>query len=451
MIHNIKNWLISGVIAFIALAPLAHANEADEVLSDGVQIDTELTDEEWSDDDWNDEQWQEQSWSEAGSNIQFNGFIEGAIGLRLQDDANLDQNLTLAEARARLETSYQINDYALSFKGDGLYDEVLNEWVIDIRDLSLATSLGDNTDIKLGRQVLTWGTGDLVFLNDLFAKDWQAFFSGREDEYLKAASNSLKVSYYSNWLTGVNLDLVYTPEFTPDNYLNGERFSFYGSSHLPTGFEVDEPNDDEWSARVYGSLSQLEWALYGYVGYSKSPEAINTAMINQTSMLPTFYRMNAWGASLSQPIAGGLANAEVSYYDSKDDANGSDPFVPNSQWRGLVGYEHELVSQVTLSGQYYVEHTMDYQHSLAGKVQTRQLLTARLTYRSRQDKLTLSLFSFYSPTDEDAYLRPVVSYRVNDQWSTTLGANLFMGKQATTFFGQFEDASNVYWRLRYSY
>jgi len=450
MHNNIRNWLISGVIAFTALAPLSHANAVDDVtveaLPDDSLSDGERVDAEWTDDDWADEEWQEQSWSEDGANIQFNGFIEGAVGTRLQDDVNVAQDLTLAEVRIRLETSYQISDYALSFKGDGLYDDVLNAWVMDIRDLSLATSLGDNTDIKFGRQIMTWGTGDLLFLNDLFAKDWQAFFSGREDEYLKAASNSLKVSYYPSWLTGVNLDLVYTPEFTPDNYLNGERFSFNGSSHLPTGFEVDEPNDDEWSARVYGTLSQLEWALYGYLGYSKSPEAINKA-----SMQPAFYRMNAWGASLSQPIAGGLANAEVSYYDSKDDAKGTDPFIPNSQWRGLVGYEHELVSQVTLSGQYYVEHFSDDQQSLASKAQTRQVLTARLTYRGRQEKLTLSLFSFYSPTDEDGYLRPVVSYRVNDQWSTTLGANLFMGKQATTFFGQFEDATNVYWRLRYNY
>jgi len=450
MEHVIKNWLTSGLVVFAALAPQSHANEVADLLSEEL-LSEELPGEgvvaeELSDDEWADDEWQEETWSEDGSSMQFNGFIEGAIGSRLQDDEHLQQDLTLAEVRLRLETSYQLSDYALSFKGDGLYDEVLNEWVVDVRDLSVATSFGDNTDIKVGRQVLTWGTGDLLFLNDLFAKDWQAFFSVREDEYLKAASNSLKVSYYPDWLTGVNLDVVYSPEFTPDNYLNGERFSFNGSNNLPTGFAADEPNDDEWSARVYGSLSQLEWAMYGYVGYSKSPEATNAS-----TMQPAFYRMNAWGASLSQPVAGGLANAEVSYYDSKDDAAGTDPLIPNSQWRGLIGYEHELVSQVTLSGQYYVEHFTDYQQSLETKAQTRQVLTARLTYRSMQDKLTLSLFGFYSPTDDDGYLRPVVSYRVDDQWSTTLGANLFVGKQETTFFGQFEDASNVYWRLRYSY
>ncbi|MFW6031595.1 MAG: hypothetical protein ACOC9T_03300, partial [Myxococcota bacterium] len=32
------------------------------------------------------------------------------------------------------------------------------------------------------------GTGDLVFLNDLFPKDWRSFLLGRDLDYLKAPS-----------------------------------------------------------------------------------------------------------------------------------------------------------------------------------------------------------------------------------------------------------------------
>ena len=391
-------------------------------------------------DDWEQDSWGDDSWQDDNTGIALNGFVEGALGTRSQTDANIDNDMTLAELRLRLETGYQWRDYRASFKGDISYDDVLNEWHTDIRDLTLATSFGSSLDVKLGRQVLTWGTGDLLFLNDLFAKDWQSFFSGRDDEYLKAPSTSVKLSYYHNW---ANIDLVYTPEFTPDNYINGERFSFYGSAGMTAGFNANEPNDDEWSARLYGHVAQLEWALYGYTGYSKSPDAI----INGE---PTFYAMDAWGASLSQPVWGGLANAEVSFYNSKDDPSGTDPLIPNDQWRGLIGYEHELITNMTLSGQYYVEHLVAGDNELA-PASTRQLTTLRLTYRALQERLTVSLFGFYSPSDDDAYLRPVVSYRVNDSWSTTLGANLFMGKHSDSFFGQFKDASNVYWRLRYSY
>ena len=83
-----------------------------------------------------------------------------------------------------------------------------------------------NRSITLGRQILTWGTGDLVFINDLFPKDWVSFFIGRDVEYLKAPSDALKVSAFSGW---ANLDLVYTPRFDADRFIDGRRLSFFNT------------------------------------------------------------------------------------------------------------------------------------------------------------------------------------------------------------------------------
>ncbi len=71
--------------------------------------------------------------------------------------------------------------------GDGAFD---------LREASLVFSPSADTDVKVGRQILTWGTGDLVFINDLFPKDWVSFFIGRDVEYLKAPSDALKVSAF---------------------------------------------------------------------------------------------------------------------------------------------------------------------------------------------------------------------------------------------------------------
>jgi hypothetical protein len=81
----------------------------------------------------------------------------------------------------------------------------------------------------------------------------------------------------------------------------------------------------------------------------------------------------------------------------------------------------------------------------------RHLLTNRLTYRAARDKHTWSLFTFYSPSDSDVYLRPVYSYRHSDRWSVTAGGNLFGGRDEHTFFSQLEDASNAYLRIRFHY
>lgn len=53
--------------------------------------------------------------------------------------------------------------------------------------------------------------------------------------------------------------------------------------------------------------------------------------------------------------------------------------------------------------------------------------------------------------DEDAHLRPNIHYKVNDNLSWEMGANIFFGDYPNTFFGQFENNTNIYTGLRYSF
>jgi len=153
-----------------------------------------------------------------------------------------------------------------------------------------------------------------------------------------------------------------------------------------------------------------------------------------------------------------LFNTEVSYYDSRDDRDGDDPLLPNDQFRFLLGYEWEAKPNFTVGLQYYLEWTLDHDALIANSPfpqyepdEIRHLITNRLTYRANRDKYTWSLFTFFSPSDRDVYLRPVFTYRHSDSWSLTTGANLFDGRDEHTFFSQLQDASNIYLRLKYNY
>jgi len=375
-------------------------------------------------DPWADEAWEE-NWDDDEKGLVWTGFVEGALGTRFSADPLLDERNTLEELRWRAETNWQSTDVTLRFKGDVLYDGVVDDWDMDIRDLTVAFPLGDSIDVKVGRQVQTWGTGDLVFLNDLFPKDYVSFFAGRDDEYLKAPGDSVRMTVFSDLF---NADFAWTPVFAPDIYISGERFSFYspaaGGNVAPRPpFDADEPDrtfsNGEFALRLYRTFESTELAFYAYRGFSKQPP---------------FVAMNAYGASLRRPAGPGLVNAETSYYDSRDG---------NDQLRLLLGYEWEALRNFTVGLQYYVEH---YEFT-----DDRGWLTNRLTWRIGRDRHTLSLFTFYSPGDSDFYLRPAYAYRYSDRWSFIAGANLFGGSDSDTFFGQFEDASNAWIRVRFNY
>jgi len=46
-----------------------------------------------------------------------------------------------------------------------------------LREANIFTRPTDYMDVKVGRQILNLGDGDLVFINDLFPKDWESFLS----------------------------------------------------------------------------------------------------------------------------------------------------------------------------------------------------------------------------------------------------------------------------------
>ncbi len=411
-----------------------------------------------------------QSWLEV---LGVTGFLDVRGGVRTQRDSH-QRDASLGEARLQLDLEKPWQRITFKVVADVVYDPVLDHHTIDLergqgwldlRQANIALTPLPFMDVKLGRQILTWGTGDLLFLNDLFPKDWQSFFIGRDVEYLKAPSDALKISLFSDL---ANVDIVYTPAFDADRFIRGERISYWNSQlGRRTGrnavVRADRPNEwfrnDEWATRIYRNIEGTELAAYGYWGRWKSPGGFDPG-----AGRATFPRLGVYGGSIRGQLGGGIANVEAAYYDSREDRGGDDPFVNNSQLRLLAGYSQDLpriASDLNVAVQYYVELMMDhndYEKSLRGLPgrariadEDRHVVTVRLTKLLMNQNLELSLFAYYSPTDSDAYLRPAVSYKIDDHWTATVGGNVFLGRYDHTFFAQFERATNVYASLRYSF
>jgi len=392
------------------------------------------------------------------------GFFEVRAGTRTQKDRRISETASIAEARLQLELSkvLEVGELRpeLRVKADLLYDAVVENATVDLREAYVLASPLEIVDLKLGRQILTWGTGDLLFINDLFPKDWRSFFIGRDDEYLKAPSDAGKASFFFDV---VNVDLVYTPRFRADDYIDGDRLSYWSDALGRRAGEYNKVadadpddwiDDDEIAVRLYRNIRGYEVALYGYHGCWRTPAGMNPA-----TRRATFPDLSVVGASVRGAVLRGIGNIEIGYYHSRDDDGGTSPFVRNSEFRALIGYERELARNFTAGLQYYLEWMMDYDAYRRGaramgihpRDEVRHLATVRLTRLLWNQNLKLSLFAYYSPTDDDAYLRPEVHYKIDDHWSAEVGGNIFLGAHDHTFFGMFERNTNAYLGLRYSF
>jgi hypothetical protein len=397
------------------------------------------------------------------------GFVEAAFGPRFGSNNANHRQFDLAEARLQLETEYFFTGdnilaewmTSVSAKGDLLLDLYYGGKVItDLRELYVLTTPLDFLDLKGGRQVLTWGTGDLIFLNDLFPKDYVSFFAGRDDEYLKLPNDALRAFLYSDI---VNLDLVWIPFFRPDEYPRGNRLTFYDPFRMAISgkrseIDVVEPSRKArnfvYAARAYRNIRNYEIALYYYRGFDPAPSSFK----NERGRQIYHQRLDAYGASVRGPLLWGIFNAEWSYHYSPEDPEGDIRTIMNSEMEYLAGYEKDLGHDLRVSFQYYLEQKLDYEEYKRALLPADRkdprfthTITNRITKLLANQTVKLSFFTFFSPSDLDVYHRPVLSWDATDEWNLTVGANLFWGADPWTRFGEAVENKNVYARLRYSF
>ena len=124
--------------------------------------------------------------------------------------------------------------------GDAFYDNLDKVTSTELRE-GYFDFTAAKWDARVGRQIVTWGVGDLLFINDIFPKDYAAFFSGRPLEYLKRGVDAAKVGVYPAFASA---EFIAIPSFEPNNYPDPRRFSLYDPLSGIANREVQDPYRD---------------------------------------------------------------------------------------------------------------------------------------------------------------------------------------------------------------
>lgn len=392
--------------------------------------------------------------------VSLHGFAQGNYAARVTGEelpGSEGGDFLLGEERLQLKLSASSQGAGLFVKTDFFQDAVARATDLEVREAYLDYGAGP-LEARLGRQIITWGVGDLLFLNDIFPKDYAAFFSGRPLEYLKIGSDAAKVDLFSDL---VSAELVVIPFFQSDHFPSIQRFFLFDPfSGIPRITEEPraEFENTELALRLYRTLFGFDTSVYAYKGFFRAPGMRPDNPILPAQVTLIFPRLVVYGASTQGNAIGGVVGLEAAYYDSIDDRSGRDPAIPNSMVKYLAGYQRQLWSDFTAGIQYYGEYLLDYGSyrntlppNFPPQDRLRQLLTIRLTQLLRYQTLRLSLFAFFSPTDQDYYFIPEARYSFTDALWGAVGANIFGGRKETTPFGQLDKNDNVYVTVRYEF
>ena len=392
--------------------------------------------------------------------ISLHGFVQGNISARITGEETPDSSeggdYLSGEKRLRGEITGSAETTALTLRADLVHDSVSDEDTIDIRE-GYIDYRTDNYDLRAGRQIITWGAGDLLFINDTYPKNYSALFSGQPLEYLKVGSDAVKFSVYSDMISA---DLVVIPFFEPYQLPDSKRFFPDNPRNIDikTKTPREEIENSEIALRVYRQLGRFDTSIYLYRGFFKIP---GMRHLSQTEAELIYPQLAVYGFSMQGAFAYGVLSIEGGYYDSLDDRNGDDIAISNSSAKYILGYSKQLWTDFTAGVQYYGEYMQDY-----GKYENshpslppgfpksdklHKLITLRLTQMLKYNTLRLSLFSFYSPDEEDYFIIPEARYNITDSLWISTGINIFGGKNSRTFFGQLDKNDNLFATLRYEF
>ena len=102
-----------------------------------------------------------------------------------------------------------------------------------------------------------------------------------------------------------------------------------------------------------------------------------------------------------------------------------------------------------MSGQFIQKYILDYSDGITEN-EINNMATIMARYDMLRETLHLELFSYIGLTNEDALIRPKISYDFDDSFSILLGANIFVGDRSGQF-GQYQDNSMVYTKIKYNF
>ncbi len=386
------------------------------------------------------------------------GFLQGNYSPGIETSNPDGGDFKWAEERVQLKLEGAEAPLRLFLKTDIFLDHLDEDGEVELREAYLDLTK-ERWDLRIGRQIVTWGLGDLIFVNDTFPKDYEAFFSGRPLEYLKIGVDAVKAGFYPDM---ASFELVIIPFFEPNNFPDPNRFWMFDPMPNVTNRVQKEPasniRNTEAALRVYRDIAGFDASVYLYKGFYRQASMFPDSLTSPTRIELVYPELAVYGASLQRGALGGVAGFEAGYYDSLDDRSGTDPLIPNSQTRFLLSYQRQIIEDLSLTAQYYGEYTHDYAEYERTRIASflkepgfRDLTSLRLTYLLMHQNMRLQWFSFWSPTDRDYLLNPEVKYNFSDHVWAALGGNIFGGKKDTTQFGSLDRNDNMYMQARYEF
>ena len=398
----------------------------------------------------------------SAGNISFSGYVRNYTGILIDSDP-LDYSQVQNTFDIKADYSGDMGD--LHTEGF-VYLDAENNLTAGIREL-YADIYFNSLDLRIGKQQIIWGKGDGVFITDVVSpKDMSNFILPDFDE-IRIGVTAAKADWYVGDFT---LEGVWIPVFTPSVLPDSDSI-WAVSMDFPAGMtpsiksaKLPDPTfkNSEGFAKLSYMGSSFDVELIGGYMWDDTPVPHVTTFVPgmppTVVVTPEYHRLSMAGGSFSTEILGVVFRGEGAYYDGNYFSIDPDKLQTNLLADGdgtlqknylhyMAGMDYSLFG-INLSAQFVQQVILDYDSRLKNdEYESTATFLAAKTFLN--ETLKVQFFGYYGINNNDALLRPSVSYSIADGLDVTAGSDIFIGDSGT--FGQYDNNDMVYIKIKYSF
>ena len=387
-------------------------------------------------------------------NIDINGYVRNYTGILYDkgDFSILQNTLNLDFTKSGNKVAFKANPILYSYNTDSL-DFRLREIYVDL--------YFKNFDLRIGKQQIVWGKADGAFITDIVSPLNLTEFLLPDFDEIRRGVNVVKFDYY---LGNNTFEIIWIPNFTPTKipavgsiwyiqteFLLAPTFDWSKSEIIPS------LKNSEIFFKYSALTSKVDIEIMGGYTFDDKPSMHKNLLLDtlgNPSLLikPEYHRLLVSGGSFSSEIKGIVLRGEAAFYNGKyfqtEDPFAIDALVQKDYLHYLIGLDF-IIGNVNFSTQFIQETILNYDNNMF-KEKTENTATFLARYNMFRETLHFELFTYIGLTNEDALIRPKITYDFDDSFSILFGSNIFIGDKKGRF-GQYKDNSMAYIKLKYSF
>jgi len=361
--------------------------------------------------------------------LQLNGFVDSYHALQVQNPHKVMSSRT----RLRLEMRANYGEASLFSSVNLAYNSLIEEQSGAFLREAYFDYAGKFLELKLGRQIVTWGVADGLRLTDLISPmDYTEFMANDYDD-IRVPVNAINIKYPGE---SFSAEVVYVP--VPEYFVMPSGKDNPWDMPVPAGARMDLSGtpekrfkNSEVGGRLRFFLENLDFSLTALHTYNKSPVTVAgfDPDVNSVLIKGIYESMNVVGGDVSIPAGELVIRSEVAAYFGEPIAlKNMSGYERKKTFNGLIGVDWYAGDNWTFMAQYMHKIIMDDYGGL-GTEQNTSMITARISKELLNNTLKLSVYGMFDVDNVGYYVRAAGDYLLNDQITLSLGSDLLGGRR----------------------